>query len=147
MGKGGRRGRGRRTQSYAFDSCAQTSGHSSGVIVASDARPASVRRTSCAIVYRSPLKKRRESVSVVDEHASQSSVRDLYDPDLIFLMRSDAYVVTEPSWLSSIFFSTMPVSGVDRLGHGSVTAGYVHTPCLRRITLRIADAVEREQDC
>ena len=56
-------------------------------------------------------KKRRETVSVVDEHASQSSVRDLYEPVLIFLMRSAAYVVTDPLWLSSMYFSTSPVSG------------------------------------
>ena len=103
----------RRTQSYALDSCAHTSGHSRGVMVASEARStmSSARRTSCSMLCGRREKKRRETVSVVDEHASQSSVRDLYEPVLIFLMRSEAYVVTEPLWLSSMFFSTSPVSG------------------------------------
>ena len=61
-------------------------------------------------MYGMREKKRRETVSVVEEHASQLSVRDLYEPVLIFLTRSAAYCVTDPSWLSSMFFSTMPVS-------------------------------------
>ena len=61
-------------------------------------------------MYGMREKKRRDTVSVVEEQASQLSVRDLYEPVLIFFTRSAAYCVTDPSWLSSMFFSTMPVS-------------------------------------
>ena len=64
------------TQSNAFDSLAQTSGHSRGVMVASgDAAMAA--RTSDSI----DAEERLEAGSVMDVQDSQELVRDLNEPD------------------------------------------------------------------
>ena len=65
-----------RTQSKAFDSRAQTKGHSSGVMVASG--EARAERTSDSI---EGIESRLEAGSVVEVQDSQELVSDLKEPD------------------------------------------------------------------
>ena len=72
---------GARTQSKAFASAAQTSGHASGVIVASSARTASASAVSSASrTAPGCASERAERGSVGSEQASQEDATDLKEP-------------------------------------------------------------------
>ena len=78
------------TQSNAFDSRAQTRGHSSGVIVLASVPRISSFLTSLSIDQSLLLTRLLLTGSVVEVQDSQDVVRDLYWPDWITVCSTQA---------------------------------------------------------